>query len=54
MSTPLHDIWDAAAETPYHPPVSKGSQPLVGILLLIFGLSKHVHALERSIIDYEY
>jgi hypothetical protein len=47
MSSPLHDVWEVAAASPYQPSVSKDSQFAVGAGLLftafiltgIFGLS---------------
>ncbi|KAJ4292688.1 checkpoint clamp complex protein Rad1 [Kalmusia sp. IMI 367209] len=37
MSTPLLDVWEAAAASPYHPSLSKDSQFTVGALLLLIG-----------------
>ncbi|KAK3201861.1 hypothetical protein GRF29_164g916476 [Pseudopithomyces chartarum] len=49
MSTPLLDVWEAAASSPYSPSVSKDSQFTIGASLLlialllagVFGLSMH-------------
>lgn len=35
MSTPLLDVWEAAASSPFYPTVSKGQQFTVGFLLLV-------------------
>ena len=38
MSTPLLDVWEAAASSPYQPSVSKDSQFTVGAFLLLIGM----------------
>ena len=35
MSSPLLDVWEAAAASPYQPTVGKGSQFTVGFVLLL-------------------
>ncbi|KAF2493594.1 hypothetical protein BU16DRAFT_465134 [Lophium mytilinum] len=50
MSSPLHDIWEAASASPYQPAVSKDSQFVVGAVLLftafiltgVFGLNRSI------------
>jgi hypothetical protein len=34
----LHEIWDAAASSPFQPSVGKDSQAFVGLFLLLTGL----------------
>ncbi|KIV96041.1 hypothetical protein B0A52_06663 [Exophiala mesophila] len=34
----LHEVWQAAASSPFQPSVSKDSQIAVGLLLLLVGL----------------
>ncbi|KAF2450526.1 hypothetical protein P171DRAFT_479612 [Karstenula rhodostoma CBS 690.94] len=38
MSTPLLDVWEAAASSPYQPSISKDSQLTVGAVLLLIAL----------------
>ncbi|KAI1378659.1 hypothetical protein F4677DRAFT_374101 [Hypoxylon crocopeplum] len=38
MDSSLHEIWQTAPGSPFLPTVGKGSQFLVGFLLLLFGL----------------
>ncbi|KAL5437794.1 hypothetical protein PMIN06_010438 [Paraphaeosphaeria minitans] len=38
MSTPLLDVWEAAASSPYQPSISKDSQLTVGAFLLLIAL----------------
>lgn len=51
MSSPLLDVWEAAASNPFQPAVSKDWQFLVGftLLLLAFVLTG-VFALNRSLV----
>lgn len=39
MDSSLHEVWQAAAGSPFFPVISKGNQFWVGFLLLIFGLT---------------
>lgn len=41
MSTPLLDVWEAAASSPYSPSVSKDSQFTIGASLLLIGTWGH-------------
>lgn len=34
----LHEVWDAAASSPFQPTVGKDSQAFVGLVLLLTGL----------------
>ncbi|KAF2470999.1 uncharacterized protein BDR25DRAFT_28935 [Lindgomyces ingoldianus] len=38
MSSPLLDVWEAAAASPYRPSIGKGSQFTVGFVLLLLSL----------------
>jgi hypothetical protein len=52
MSSPLLDVWEAAASSPYNPTVGKGSQFIVGFLLLVTSLFlATVFGLNRSFIN---
>ncbi|KAF1971600.1 hypothetical protein BU23DRAFT_470338 [Bimuria novae-zelandiae CBS 107.79] len=52
MSTPLLDVWEAAASSPYHPSIAKDSQFTLGaFLLLIALLLAGVFSLNRSILS---
>ncbi|KAF2112043.1 hypothetical protein BDV96DRAFT_649406 [Lophiotrema nucula] len=52
MSSPLLDVWEAAAASPYQPTVGKGSQFTVGFLLLLVAfLLAGVFSLNRSFIN---
>lgn len=39
MDSSLHEIWQTAPGSPFLPTVGKGSQFLVGFVLLLFGLT---------------
>jgi cell cycle checkpoint protein len=39
MDSSLHEVWQAAAGSPFFPAVSKGSQFWVGFLLTLLGFS---------------
>lgn len=39
MDSSLHDLWHTASGSPFQPAVGKGSQFLVGFVLLLLGLS---------------
>lgn len=39
MDSSLHEVWQAAAGSPFYPVISKGSQFWVGFLLSILGIS---------------
>ncbi|KAF2758739.1 hypothetical protein EJ05DRAFT_500258 [Pseudovirgaria hyperparasitica] len=52
MSSPLKQIWDAAAANPYQPAVGKDSQFTVGFALLLTGLIlTGIFGLNRSMIS---
>lgn len=52
-STPLHDIWEAAASNPFHPTISKDSQFFVGFSLLLAGMiPNRLHQNEATIKTY--
>lgn len=38
MDSSLHEVWQAAAGSPFLPTIGKGSQFLVGFVLLLVGL----------------
>jgi hypothetical protein len=39
MDSSLHEVWQAASGSPFLPTIGKGSQFLVGFLLLVIGLA---------------
>ena len=39
MDSSLHEVWQAAAGSPFLPTIGKGSQFLVGFVLLLMGLA---------------
>ena len=41
MSSPLIGVWEAAAGSPYHPAVGKGTQFTVGFTLLFISMLVH-------------
>ncbi|SPJ71530.1 uncharacterized protein FTOL_01258 [Fusarium torulosum] len=52
MDSSLHEVWQAAAGSPFFPAVSKGSQFWVGFLLTLLGFSLlGVFALNRSLVN---
>ncbi|KAF2677538.1 hypothetical protein K458DRAFT_319323 [Lentithecium fluviatile CBS 122367] len=52
MSTPLLNVWEAAASSPFYPPVSKNQQFTFGFLLLLISLVLvTVFSLNRSFIN---
>jgi len=52
MDSSLHEVWQAAAGSPFLPTVGKGSQFLVGFILLLLGLLiTGVFALNRSLVN---
>ncbi|KAF2205303.1 hypothetical protein GQ43DRAFT_362651 [Delitschia confertaspora ATCC 74209] len=52
MSSPLLDVWEAAAASPYSPTIGKGSQFTVGFLLLLISLLLvGVFSLNRSFVN---
>ncbi|KAK5992535.1 hypothetical protein PT974_05946 [Cladobotryum mycophilum] len=52
MDSSLHEVWQAAAGSPFLPTVGKDSQFLVAFLLLVIGLaSTGVFALNRSLVS---
>jgi hypothetical protein len=38
MDSSLHEVWQAAADSPFLPAVGKGSQFFLGFTLLLLGL----------------
>ncbi|KAM0253545.1 hypothetical protein ACHAP5_000577 [Fusarium lateritium] len=51
MDSSLHEVWQAAAGSPFFPAVNKGSQFWVGFLLTLLGFSLlGVFALNRSLV----
>ncbi|QUC17356.1 uncharacterized protein UV8b_01597 [Ustilaginoidea virens] len=51
MDSSLHEVWQAAAGSPFLPVVGKHSQFVVGFLLMLLGLSiTGVFALNRSLV----
>lgn len=38
MDSSLHEVWQAAASSPFYPSVNKGSQFWVGFLLVLLGI----------------
>ncbi|KFH44874.1 hypothetical protein ACRE_043730 [Hapsidospora chrysogenum ATCC 11550] len=52
MDSSLHEVWQAAAGSPFLPTIGKGSQFLVGFVLLLVGLLiTGVFALNRSLVN---
>ncbi|KAF4124949.1 hypothetical protein GMORB2_3788 [Geosmithia morbida] len=52
MDSSLHEVWQAAAGSPFLPAVGKGSQFFVGFFLLVLGiLVTGVFALNRSFVN---
>ncbi|KAH7273404.1 hypothetical protein FSOLCH5_001714 [Fusarium solani] len=52
MDSSLHEVWQAAATSPFFPAVNKGSQFWVGFLLLLLGfVLTGVFALNRSLLN---
>ncbi|KAI1459522.1 hypothetical protein F4805DRAFT_455687 [Annulohypoxylon moriforme] len=52
MDSSLHEIWQTAPGSPFLPTVGKGSQFLVGFILLLLGLSlTGAFALNRSLVN---
>ncbi|PNY23916.1 Uncharacterized protein TCAP_06143 [Tolypocladium capitatum] len=52
MDSSLHEVWQAAAGSPFLPTVGKGSQFLVGFVLLLIGLvATGLFALNRSVVN---
>jgi len=52
MDSSLHEVWQAAAGSPFLPAVGKGSQFLVGFVLLLLGVAiTAFFALNRSLIN---
>ncbi|PHH89322.1 hypothetical protein CDD83_6287 [Cordyceps sp. RAO-2017] len=52
MDSSLHEVWQAAAGSPFLPVVGKGTQFLVGFVLLLSGLAATgVFALNRSLVN---
>ncbi|PFH59738.1 hypothetical protein XA68_11948 [Ophiocordyceps unilateralis] len=52
MESSLPEVWQAAAGSPFLPVVGKGSQFLVGFVLLLLGLTTTgVFALNRSLVN---
>jgi len=52
MDSSLHEVWQAAAGSPFLPAIGKGSQFLVAFVLLLLGaLFTAFFALNRSLIN---
>ncbi|KAJ4329193.1 hypothetical protein N0V84_000319 [Fusarium piperis] len=52
MDSSLHEVWQAAATSPFFPAVNKGSQFWVAFLLLLLGfVLTVVFALNRSLLN---
>lgn len=52
MSSPLLDVWEAAAASPFHPSVGKNSQFTIGSLLLVTAfLLAGIFGLNRSLVN---
>ncbi|KAJ6442697.1 Acetyl-CoA acetyltransferase [Purpureocillium lavendulum] len=52
MDSSLREVWQAAAGSPFLPTVGKGSQFLVGFVLLANGLvASGIFALNRSLLN---
>ncbi|KAJ4146400.1 hypothetical protein NW754_001865 [Fusarium falciforme] len=52
MDSSLHEVWQAAATSPFFPAVNKGSQFWVAFLLLLLGfVLTGVFALNRSLLN---
>ncbi|KAJ4263601.1 hypothetical protein NW762_006423 [Fusarium torreyae] len=52
MDSSLHEVWQAAAGSPFFPTVNKGSQFWVGFLLLLLGFFlTGIFALNRTFIN---
>ncbi|ORY16624.1 hypothetical protein BCR34DRAFT_622324 [Clohesyomyces aquaticus] len=52
MSSPLLDVWEAAASSPYKPSIGKGSQFTLGFLLLFISLIlATIFGLNRSFVN---
>ncbi|KAF2868599.1 hypothetical protein BDV95DRAFT_609520 [Massariosphaeria phaeospora] len=52
MSSPLLDVWEAAAASPYHPAVGKDAQFTLGFVLLLISLVLvTVFSLNRSFVN---
>ncbi|SPQ17813.1 9a23217e-a99a-4767-938b-e48351ef0f64 [Thermothielavioides terrestris] len=52
MDSSLHEVWQAAAGSPFVPTVGKGSQFLVAFVLLLIGFSlSGAFALNRSLVN---
>ncbi|KAF2127965.1 hypothetical protein P153DRAFT_376886 [Dothidotthia symphoricarpi CBS 119687] len=52
MSSPLLDVWEAAAASPYQPSVGKDTQFTVGaVLLLLAFFLTGVFGLNRSVVN---
>lgn len=52
MDSSLHEVWLAAAGSPFLPTIGKSSQFLVGFVLLLLGVTATgVFALNRSLVN---
>ncbi|KAH9863782.1 hypothetical protein J1614_009714 [Plenodomus biglobosus] len=52
MSSPLLDVWEAAASSPFHPTIGKNSQFTVGFALLAISLVlSTIFGLNRSLVN---
>ncbi|KAK4240867.1 hypothetical protein C8A03DRAFT_12837 [Achaetomium macrosporum] len=52
MDSSLHEVWQAAAGSPFIPAVGKGSQFWVAFILLVIGFSlTGAFALNRSLVN---
>ncbi|KAF1831162.1 hypothetical protein BDW02DRAFT_505851 [Decorospora gaudefroyi] len=52
MSSPLHDVWEAAASSPFSPAIGKNTQFTVGFVLLAIALVlTTIFGLNRSFVN---
>lgn len=52
MDSSLHEVWQAAAGSPFLPTIGKGTQFLVGFVLLLLGVAiTAFFALNRSLVN---
>ncbi|KAH6991041.1 hypothetical protein EDB80DRAFT_89814 [Ilyonectria destructans] len=52
MDSSLHEVWQAAAGSPFYPAINKGSQFWISFLLLVLGIFlTGAFALNRSLIN---
>ncbi|KAH6900491.1 hypothetical protein B0T10DRAFT_555028 [Thelonectria olida] len=52
MDSSLHEVWQAAAGSPFFPSIGKGSQFWVAFWLLVLGISfTGIFALNRSLVN---